>query len=140
MPRLCQRLNGWHHRRGNNDLCPDGRHSVFATGGIGGVHRGWQDSLDVLPISETFANASDGRLLRCKITAGSPCNHGNARNTGVPVVGLGTRELPAFFSIESGIPLHQWADDIAEAAQIIQARQQLALGGGELVVVPRPRS
>ena len=112
---------------------------VFATGGIGGVHRGWQDSFDIsADLQELSQTPVTVVCSGAKSLLDLPATMEMLETLGVPVVGLGTRELPAFFSVESGIPLHQWADDIAEVAQIIQARQQLALGGGELVVVPPP--
>jgi len=57
---------------------------------------------------------------------------------GVPVIGLATDELPAFFSIESGLVLRQSASNVAGAATIIVKRRALQLEGGEILAVPPP--
>jgi len=57
---------------------------------------------------------------------------------GVPVIGLATDELPAFFSIESGLVLRQSVPNVAEAASIIAKRRTLQLEGGEILAVPPP--
>ncbi|GIT49481.1 MAG: hypothetical protein Ct9H300mP14_14090 [Gammaproteobacteria bacterium] len=112
---------------------------VFATGGIGGVHRGWQDSFDIsADLQELSQTPVTVVCSGAKSLLDLPATMEMLETLGVPVVGLGTRELPAFFFGRIGYSPYQWADDISEAAQIIQARQQLALGGGELVVVPPP--
>ncbi|HAD36028.1 MAG TPA: pseudouridine-5-phosphate glycosidase, partial [Gammaproteobacteria bacterium] len=91
---------------------------IFATGGIGGVHRGWQNSFDIsADLQELSQTPVTVVCSGAKSLLDLPATMEMLETLGVPVVGLGTRELPAFFSVESGIPLHQWADDIAEAAQ-----------------------
>jgi pseudouridine-5'-phosphate glycosidase len=57
---------------------------------------------------------------------------------GVPVIGFGTSEFPAFYSRESGLPVDAQIDDAREAAEIIRASRQLGLPGGILVAVPVP--
>ncbi|MBN1963559.1 MAG: pseudouridine-5'-phosphate glycosidase, partial [Anaerolineae bacterium] len=59
---------------------------------------------------------------------------------GVPVIGFGTDELPAFFSRTSGLPLDIRIDTPAQAAAIIHARDQLALPQGLLITVPVPEA
>ena len=57
---------------------------------------------------------------------------------GVPIIGYGTDELPAFYSRTSGLPVDVRADTPEEVAAIVRARRALGLGGGELVAVPVP--
>jgi pseudouridine-5'-phosphate glycosidase len=57
---------------------------------------------------------------------------------GVPVVGLGTDELPAFYSRASGLPVPGRVDDVAGAAAVLQAWRRLAAGNGLLFAVPAP--
>ena len=112
---------------------------VFATGGIGGVHRGWQESLDI---------SADLRELACTsvtvVCSGAkslldlPATLEYLETMGVPVIGLATRELPAFFSVNSGLLLRQSVVDVAEAAAIIVQRRVLSLEGGEILAVPPP--
>lgn len=114
---------------------------VFATGGIGGVHRGWQGSLDI---------SADLRELACRsvtvVCSGAkalldlPSTLEYLETMGVPVIGLATETLPAFFSIDSGLALRQSASDIEEVAEIITHRRSLKLNGGEVIAVPPPSS
>ena len=114
---------------------------VFATGGIGGVHRGWNRTLDVsadlqelarTPVTVVCSGAKSLLDLSATIEM--------LETLGVPVVGLGTEELPAFFSAQSGITLHQFVDTVSEAANIIQTRRELDLSGGEVLAVPPPEA
>lgn len=113
--------------------------SVMATGGIGGVHRGGENSLDVsadlqelarAPIAVVCAGAKAvldlGRTLEVLETLG------------VPVVGFGTDQFPAFYSSESGLPLEHRADDPREVARILEVQWALKRQEGVLVVQPPP--
>jgi pseudouridine-5'-phosphate glycosidase len=110
---------------------------VFATGGIGGVHRGASDSFDVSADLEAIA-----RNPVCVVCAGAKLVLDLEKTLevletlGVPVVGLGTDELPAFYVRSSGLRLAHRADDPAAAARI--ARLQLARGAGIVLAVPIP--
>ena len=115
--------------------------SVFATGGIGGVHRGWNRTLDVsadlqelaqTPVTVVCSGAKSLLDLSATIEM--------LETLGVPVVGFGTEELPAFFSAQSGISLHQFVDTVGEAADIIRTRRELGLSGGEVLAVPPPEA
>ena len=115
--------------------------AVFATGGIGGVHRGWNRTLDVsadlqelarTPVTVVCSGAKSLLDLSATIEM--------LETLGVPVVGFGTEELPAFFSAQSGITLHQFVDTVSEAANIIQTRRELDLSGGEVLAVPPPEA
>ena len=110
---------------------------VFATGGIGGVHRGAQDTFDI--------SADLGAIARhpvCVVCAGVklvldlPRTLEVLETLGVPVVGFGTDELPAFYVRSSGVKVPHRVDDAGGAARI--ARAQLARGCGIVVAVPVP--
>jgi len=110
---------------------------VFATGGIGGVHRGHPfdvsadlEELGRTPVTVVCAGAKS--LLDLALTLEQ------LETRGVPVIGYGTDELPAFYSRESGLRLDARADTPDEVAAIVRARRALELTGGELVTVPVP--
>jgi pseudouridine-5'-phosphate glycosidase len=111
--------------------------SVFATGGIGGVHRGapWDVSNDLptlaaVPVAVVCAGAKSILDLRATLEW--------LETAGVPVVGYGTSEFPAFYHRRSGLPLAARVDGPQEAAAIIRAGQALELPGGLLFAVPVP--
>ena len=113
--------------------------SVMATGGIGGVHRGGENSLDVsadlqelagAPIAVVCAGAKAVLDLERTLEA--------LETLGVPVVGYGTDEFPAFYSSESGLSLEHRADDPREVAAILEVQGALKRQQGVLVVQPPP--
>jgi pseudouridylate synthase len=109
--------------------------SVMATGGIGGVHRGAERSFDESADLEAIA-----RNPVCVVCAGAKLVLDLAltlerlETCGVPVVGYGTDELPAFYVRSSGLPLAHRVDDALAAARV--AREQLARGAGIVIAVP----
>ncbi|MFN0120626.1 MAG: pseudouridine-5'-phosphate glycosidase [Blastocatellia bacterium] len=112
---------------------------VFATGGIGGVHRGAETSLDVSADLPALA-----RYPLITVCAGAkaildlPKTVEMLETLGVPVVGYQTDELPAFYSRRSGIALDLRADTPADIAGIALAQWQAGMPGGVLVVNPVP--
>ncbi len=112
---------------------------VFATGGIGGVHRNGQDTMDVSADLDEL-----GKTPVCVVCAGAkaildlPRTMEYLETKGVPVIGFGTDELPAFYTAKSGIPLTWRADDPQEIADAIHAAEKLGYDGGMLVTVPIP--
>ena len=115
--------------------------AVFATGGIGGVHRGWNSTLDIsADLQERARTQVTVVCSGAKSLLDLPATIEMLETLGVPVVGFGTDELPAFFSAQSGISLHQFVDNLTEAADIIRARRQLDLSGGEVLAVPPPET
>jgi pseudouridylate synthase len=111
---------------------------VFATGGLGGVHRGAEfdvsqdlPSIAKWPIAVVCAGA--------KSVLDLPKTMEYLETLGVPVLGFGTHELPGFFSRETGIRLDDCVNEPAEAAEIIRARRDLGQGG-IVVAVPPPLS
>lgn len=113
---------------------------VFATGGLGGVHRGVAEDLDISqdlpalarwPVSVVCAGA--------KSVLDLPKTLELLETLGVPVIGVGTNELPGFYSRETGLTLEHRVEDAVSAAAVLRARR--ALGQGGLVfAVPPPRA
>lgn len=110
---------------------------VFATGGIGGVHRGhpWDISADLEELAQTPV---------CVVCAGAkaildlPLTLEVLETKGVPVIGYQTDEFPAFYSRASGLPVDQRVETPEEVAALFLAQRALGLPGGMLVVVPIP--
>lgn len=110
---------------------------VFATGGIGGVHRGhpFDVSADLEELGRTpVAVVCSG----AKSILDLPATVEVLETKGVPIVGFQTETVPAFFARSSGLPVTKRADSAAEVAKIIRAHQQLGLQNGILVGVPVP--
>lgn len=112
---------------------------VFATGGIGGVHRGAETSFDVsadlyelaeTPVTVVSAGA--------KALLDIPKTLEVLETLGVPVVTVGQDALPAFWSRDSGLPSPLRLDDAASIAAFMAAREELGLKGGMLVANPVP--
>ncbi len=112
---------------------------VFATGGIGGVHRGGEASLDISADLDELARTPV--LVVCagpKSILDVPRTLEVLETRGVPVIGLGTDEVPGFFARSSGIRLHIRVDSTEEAAALAIRHWDLGLGTGLLVTVPVP--
>lgn len=112
---------------------------VFATGGIGGVHRGaeltWDVSADLTELARTPVTVV---CAGPKAILDLPATLEYLETLGVPVMGYQTNELPAFYSRSSGLPLELRVDSPAEVAQFMRVRKALSFGGGVLVVQPVP--
>lgn len=113
---------------------------VFATGGIGGVHRGAETSFDIsadlyelgkTPVTVVAAGA--------KAILDLPKTLEVLETQGVPVIAYGQDELPAFWSRSSGLKAPLRMDDPAQIAASARMRQRLGLDGGQLVVNPIPQ-
>jgi pseudouridine-5'-phosphate glycosidase len=113
---------------------------VFATGGIGGVHRGWSASLDISSDLEEL-----GRTPMAVVCAGPkaildvPATLEYLETRGVPVISVGQAELPGFYARSSGIAAPHVVSDVAGAAAVAGAHLGLGLGSGVLVCVPVPQ-
>jgi pseudouridine-5'-phosphate glycosidase len=110
---------------------------VFATGGIGGVHRGqpFDVSADLPELAQTpvvVVCAGAKAILDLPLTLEWLETHG------VPVLGFGTDTFPAFYSRSSGLPVDARCDTAEAAASIIRAKFELGLLGGVLIGVPVP--
>ncbi|MBN1179144.1 MAG: pseudouridine-5'-phosphate glycosidase [Anaerolineae bacterium] len=111
--------------------------AVFATGGIGGVHRGHPEdvSADLMALSTTPMTVV---CAGAKAILDLPRTLEALETLGVPVVGYGTDTLPAFTSRSSGLPVPLRADTPAEVAAMMRARAALDLCCAILVCVPIP--
>ncbi|MBN1201861.1 MAG: pseudouridine-5'-phosphate glycosidase [Anaerolineae bacterium] len=112
---------------------------VFATGGIGGVHRGHpQDvSADLIELGRTPITVV---CAGAKSILDLPLTLEVLETQGVPVIGYGTDTLPAFYSRSSGLPIDQRVDTPEQAAAVAAARDRLGLQHGTLVTVPVPEA
>jgi pseudouridine-5'-phosphate glycosidase len=110
---------------------------VFATGGIGGVHRGhpFDVSADLTELARTPVTVV---CAGAKALLDLPLTFEHLETLGVPVIGYGTDEIPAFYSRSSGLKADVCAKSAEDVARIVQARRKLGLPGGELVCVPVP--
>ncbi|GIV82405.1 MAG: pseudouridine-5'-phosphate glycosidase [Anaerolineae bacterium] len=110
---------------------------VFATGGIGGVHRGHPEdvSADLIELGRTPITVV---CAGAKSILDLPLTLEVLETQGVPVLGYGTDTLPAFYSRSSGLPVDQRVDTPEQVAAIVAARRQLGLQHGTLVTVPVP--
>ena len=112
---------------------------VFSTGGIGGVHRGAADSFDI---------SADLTALGCTplvcVCAGAkaildlPKTLEYLETLGVPILGYGTREFPAFYSRGSGFPVDVMIETADEAVELAERHWKFGVGTGVLVCVPVP--
>lgn len=110
---------------------------VFVTGGLGGVHRGadFDESADLtalatIPVLVVCAGA--------KAILDLPRTRERLETLGVPVIGYGCDELPAFYTRASGLPVDARCDTAAEVAAVWRAHRALGLRTGLLVAVPVP--
>jgi len=113
--------------------------AVFSTGGIGGVHRGAPQSFDIS--SDLPALAQTNVIVVCA-GAKSVLDIGltleQLETWGVPVLGYGTAEFPAFFSRHSGFPVDLRVETPQEVAEIARAKWELGMRGAVVVGVPIP--
>jgi pseudouridylate synthase len=112
---------------------------VFATGGIGGVHRGAEKSFDLS--ADLLALSRYPVVTVCagaKAILDLPRTMEVLETLGVPVIGYGTEELPAFYSRSSGLPVDCRVETAAEVAAIARAHWGLGFTTGILVVAPVP--
>lgn len=112
---------------------------IFATGGIGGVHRGAEKTMDISAdldelskTNVTVVCAGAKSILDLNLTMEY------LETKGVAVIGYGTDELPAFFTRESGIKVGYRMDTPKEIAESMKAKEDMGLEGGMLVTNPIP--
>ncbi len=110
---------------------------VFATGGIGGVHRGhpFDVSADLIELGRTpvaVVCAGAKSILDLPLTLEA------LETQGVPVIGIGTDTLPAFYSRSSGLPIDPRIETPQQAAAVIAAARRLGMTHGLLFAVPVP--
>ncbi|MFV2039734.1 MAG: pseudouridine-5'-phosphate glycosidase, partial [Acidimicrobiales bacterium] len=112
---------------------------VFATGGVGGVHRGAGDTFDISADLQELARTSV--LVVCAgiksiLDLGLTLEY--LETHGVPVIGYGTDTLPAFYTRESDFGVDYRIDDAEGVARIMGIRNDLAIEGGMLITNPIP--
>jgi len=119
--------------------------AVFATGGTGGVHRGAFGGSATTPSLDVSADLEELARTPVLVVCAGPKSILDAALTleyletrGVPVVGLGTDDLPGFWSRSSGIRVPIRRDTTAEIASLAHRHWDLGLGSGILVAVPVP--
>lgn len=112
---------------------------VFATGGIGGVHRGAEDSFDIsADLRELAQTPVTVVAAGAKAILDLPKTWEVLETFGVPVIAYGQDELPAFWSRRSGIAAPLRMDSAAQIAAAANMRARLGLTGGQLVTNPIP--
>lgn len=112
---------------------------IFATGGIGGVHRDSATSFDISnDLSELAKTPVAVVCAGAKVILDLPKTLEVLETLGVPVVGFGTKELPAFYCRESGLALDFRVDTPEEAARLLQIQWEMGLKGGIVIANPPP--
>ena len=115
--------------------------AVFATGGIGGVHRGAEKTFDISADLEELS-----RTNVCVVCAGAKAildiglTLEYLETKGVPIIGYKTSELPAFYSSKSGFNVDYRIDSAFDIAEMLQTKWGLSIGGGVLVTNPIPET
>ena len=113
---------------------------IFATGGIGGVHRGAPETFDIsadlLELAQTdVAVVCAG--VKSILDIGLTLEY--LETQGVPVIGFGTDELPAFYTSKSGFPVDYQVDTPEELARALKTKWDLGLKGGAVIANPIPK-
>jgi len=112
---------------------------IFATGGIGGVHRGAETTMDVSADLEELAGTDVAVVCagaKSILDIGLTLEY--LETKGVPVYGYGTDELPAFYTRKSGFKVDYRIDEPKEMAEVLKMKWDLGLKGGALIVNPIP--
>jgi pseudouridylate synthase len=113
--------------------------NIFATGGIGGVHRGVERTLDISADLEELARTPVTVVCAgAKALLDLPRTLEMLETLGVPVIGYGTGEFPAFWSRSSGLPVPIRMDSASEVAGMLRAKREMSLDGGVVVANPIP--
>ncbi len=114
---------------------------VFATGGIGGVHRGAERTMDISADLQELARtnvavvcAGAKSILDLRLTLEY------LETMGVPVLGFQTDELPAFYTRTSGLPVDYRMKSPEEIARVLHAKWELGLSGGAVIANPIPEA
>lgn len=112
----------------------------FVTGGIGGVHKGVETSMDISADLEELAHTNVTVICAgAKSILDLPKTLEYLETKGVPVIGYQTTELPAFFTRESGLKLNSSVEKPTEIAEIFKTKMELNLHGGMVIANPVPK-
>ena len=112
---------------------------VFATGGIGGVHRGVSETMDVSADLEELATTDVAVVcagIKSVLDIGRTLEY--LETKGVPVVGYRTDSMPAFYTVSSGFPIDYRVETAADVAAALNAKREMGLSGGMVVANPIP--
>lgn len=112
---------------------------IFATGGIGGVHRGAQETFDISADLEELAHTNVAVVCsgaKSILDLGLTLEY--LETHGVTVVGYKTKELPAFYTRKSGYSVDYRADDVKQISDALKAKWDLGLDGGMVIANPIP--
>ena len=135
---MIKKMNGGTTVSGTITLAKMAGLKIFVTGGIGGVHRG--NLMDISADLPTLANLPI--LVICsgaKSILDLQATREYLETAGIPVLGYGTHEFPAFYSSNSGLKVDYRIDTPAEAAQFAKLHWDLGLDSAVLVTVPIPK-
>lgn len=112
---------------------------IFVTGGIGGVHRGAETTMDISADLQELAKTNVTVICAGpKAILDLPLTLEYLETMGVPVLGFQTEELPDFYTRHSGLKVDYRIDSYDEAAEIIKEKRQNKLDGGILITNPIP--
>lgn len=112
---------------------------IFATGGIGGVHRGAETTMDISADLEELGNTPVMVVCAgCKSILDIGLTLEYLETHGVPVVGMGTEDFPAFYTSKSGFKVDYKVENPKELAKLYKTSRELGLKGGILVGNPIP--
>lgn len=112
---------------------------VFVTGGIGGVHRGATETMDISADLQELAKTNVTVVCAgAKAILDLPLTLEYLETMGVPVLGFKTEELPAFYNSHSGLKVDYKVESAYEMAKIIKAKRENGLVGGILLTNPIP--
>lgn len=112
---------------------------IFATGGIGGVHRGAETTMDISADLDELANTNVAVVCagaKSILDLGLTLEY--LETKGVPVIGYQTDELPAFYTRESGFKVNYSLESPLEIAKVLKAKEELNLKGGMVIANPIP--
>jgi len=113
---------------------------VFATGGIGGVHRGASESFDISADLQELANTNVAVVcagIKAILDLGLTLEY--LETFGIPVLGYQTDELPAFYTRKSGYRVNFKMDSVSEIAKLLRSKLDLDLKGGVIIANPIPK-
>lgn len=112
---------------------------IFATGGIGGVHRGAGTSFDISADLQELANTNVAVVCAgVKAILDIPATAEYLETHGVPIIGYRTNELPAFYTTHSGVSVNYRLDSATEIIDFLKIKWKLPLQGGVVIANPIP--
>lgn len=113
---------------------------IFATGGIGGVHRGAETTMDISADLEELANTNVAVVCAgAKSILDLALTLEYLETKGVPVLGYKTKELPAFYTSKSGYELDYKMNSSKEIAEVLKTKWEMGLNGGVVIANPIPK-